>query len=302
MPIDHDDLTTDLGAIYRRLSEMVSRGEPGVLATVIRTHHSTPRHAGAKMIVHADATITGSIGGGRAEAVVIEESARVLADQTCRVIDLDLSAKLGVCGGSMEIFLEPVLQTTEFVVVGAGHIGRAMVQLGNALPFRFTVIDDREDWLAKLRQMSNVRPVMAGPTELTGQVAVTVGAAVLVASRNHDLDAAYVRALLELERDQNTEFAFLGVLGSRRKVKRLLDALREEGWNEERLSRLQMPVGLDLGAELPPEIALSILAEALAVIHERPPLTDENGRSLGLRFHRRRGEQTDAADPADGES
>ena len=135
------------GVVFRRLAAMVEAGEAGVLATVTRTSRSTPRHAGSKMIVHADGSVTGSVGGGAAEARVIREAQAVLMDGQCRNLQLDLAGDLGVCGGTMEVFLEAVLSAVPFWVIGAGHIGRALTELGWTLPFRFILVDDRPEFL-----------------------------------------------------------------------------------------------------------------------------------------------------------
>ncbi len=117
---------------------------------------------------------------------------------------------------------------------------------------------------------------------------VPVRGALLIASRNHELDGDYMEAVLEAERTAGREFAFLGALASRTKAAMLRKRFAGEDWRCERLARMQYPVGLDIGAETPSDIALSVLAEALAVIREVPQLMDEDGLPLGVRLHRRR--------------
>ena len=275
--------------IYQRLAEMSTGGQPGVLATVISTERSTPRHSGSKMIIHPDGSITGSIGGGKAEAVVMAEAARVLADGICRRLELDLAGQLGVCGGKMEVFLEPVLRATPFVVIGAGHVGRALEEMGRSLAFRFTLVDDRPEFLEPLETVPGLNTVAADPDHLGGQIAVEARAAVVIASRNHELDGRYLKVLLEAEAAAGLQFGFLGVLGSRSKAAKLRKSIAQQVPNlAPRLETIQMPVGLDVGSESPPEIALSILAEALAVLRGVDFLADESGSPLGLRLHRRR--------------
>jgi xanthine dehydrogenase accessory factor len=275
--------------IYQRLAEMSTGGQPGVLATVISAERSTPRHSGSKMIIHPDGSITGSIGGGKAEAVVMAEAARVLADGICRRLELDLAGQLGVCGGKMEVFLEPVLRATPFVVIGAGHVGRALVEMGRSLAFRFTLVDDRPEFLEPLETVPGLNTVAADPDHLGGQIAVDARAAVVIASRNHELDGRYLKVLLEAEAAAGLQFGFLGVLGSRSKAAKLRKSIAQQVPDlAPRLETIQMPVGLDVGSESPPEIALSILAEALAVLRGVDFLADESGSPLGLRLHRRR--------------
>jgi xanthine dehydrogenase accessory factor len=281
-------LSVGEGDIFRRLAEMVAQGQTGVLATVIRTRQSTPRQAGSKMIILPDGTVFGSVGGGAAEARVIEEAQRVFQDDRPRLLPLDLAGELGVCGGHMEVFLEPVGMADPFYVIGAGHVGRALVDMGRALPFRFTLIDDRPGLLADLTGLAEVRLLEASPDTLKSQLEVPRKGALLIASRNHELDGDYLEAVLEAEKMAGRQFPFLGGLASRTKAALLRRRFAKDDWSRERVARMQYPVGLDLGAETPAEIALSILAEALHVLRRVPPLVDESGLPLGVRLQRRR--------------
>ena len=279
--------------LYERLAKMAAAGQHGVLATVIQTKLSTPRNEGSKMIIHPDGSLTGSVGGGRAEAVVIAQAQEVLADGQCRRVDLDLAGELGVCGGHMEVFLEPVVRAVPFTVIGAGHVGRALVELGCNLSFRFTLVDDRPEFLEPVAGVSGLRTLLAGPQELEQSLTVDPRGAVLLASRTHDLDENYLKALLAAEFTAGQEFGFLGVLGSRTKASRLRKNLA--GISDDfarRMARVQMPVGLDIGSETPGEIALSVLAEAVAVLRGIPYLRDDQGRDLGLRLQRRRDQES----------
>jgi xanthine dehydrogenase accessory factor len=284
---DHS-LTADEGDIYRRLTEMVEQGQTGVLATVIRTRQSTPRHEGSKMIILPDGSVVGSVGGGAAEARVIDEARRVFQDGHPVCLQLDLAGDLGVCGGHMEIFLEPVTRADPFFVIGAGHVGRAMIEVGRKLPFRFILVDDRPGLLAGLSGLSGVRSVEAGPDNVFDSLEVPPRGALLIASRNHELDGDYLQAVLDAERATGREFVFLGALASRTKAAMLRKRFAADPWYRRRVARMQYPVGLDIGAETPAEIALSILAEALAVMRGVPAILDENGSPLGVRLHRRR--------------
>lgn len=282
-------LTTTDAELYRKLAEMAANGWPGVLATVIGAKHSTPRHAGSKMIVHADGSVTGSVGGGKAEAEVIREAQTVMGDGVCRTLQLDLRSRLGVCGGEMEVFLEPVIRSLPFVVIGAGHVGRAVVELGAALPLTFQVIDDRPGALAGLTDRPGVRSLECGPAELAAQLQVPARGGLLIVSRSHELDGDYLEAVFAAEREQGREFRFLGVLASRTKANKLRSRFAGDAALADRAARTQLPVGLDLAAETPAEIALSVLAEATAMLRDVEFLTDDRGEALGVRLHRRRG-------------
>jgi xanthine dehydrogenase accessory factor len=274
--------------VYRRLAAMVTAGEQGTLVTVIATRKSTPRHMGSKMIVFPDGRTLGSVGGGSAEARVIAAAREVLADGECRRLELDLAGDLGVCGGCLEVFLEPVLQSDPFWVIGAGHVGRALVDLGRTLSFRFVLVDDRPEVMASLPSDLPCQRLVCGPEELAAHLDVPRRGAMLMANRNADLDAAYLTTVLEAEKEAGREFAFLGGIASRTKAGMLRTKLKGGGADPERLQRMQLPVGVAVGCETPAEIALSVLAEALAVLREVPLLTDEEGNPLGLPLQRRR--------------
>ncbi|MBK9473511.1 MAG: XdhC family protein [bacterium] len=276
------------GDVLLELGAMVREQRAGVLATVVRTERSTPRQPGAKMIVHPDGRLTGSIGGGAAEAHVVACAGEVAAGGECRIVAIDLDGGHGVCGGRMEIFLEPVLRAVPFVLVGGGHVGRAMVEVGRTLPFRFLLVDDRADILEGLPDSAGVRTVACGPGALANHLAGVAGGAVLVASRGHAQDADYLEALLRAEPGLGRQFVFIGLLGSRVKTAITLKELEQRGVPAPALGRVRAPVGLDLGDETPAEIALAVLAEALAVVRGREFLKDEAGRELGVRLRSRR--------------
>ncbi len=270
--------TSRPGDVFRRLAHMVDHGEEGVLATVVVTQLSAPRHAGSKMIVHGDGTLTGTIGGGSAEALVAERAGAVLESGECEMVSIDLAGGHGVCGGSMEVFLEPVQRAAPFVVIGAGHVGQALITLGQTLSFRFTIVDDRPEFLATAALVSGVQTVLASPDELAELLAVPRRGAVLVCSRNHQLDAGYLEALLRMEMQSGRQFAFFGSLGSRAKAAKLRHVISEFGELAERMKQVRLPVGIEVGAETPAEIALSVLAEAQAVLRGVEPVTSPEGK------------------------
>ncbi len=280
--------------IYETLARMTAANEDGVLVTVVRTRLSTPRHEGSKMVVHPNGSVTGSVGGGRSEARVIEEAQLVFKDRRCRLLELDLAKGLGICGGQMEVFLEPILRSAPFVIIGAGHVGRALIEVGKALPFHFILIDDRPEFLEPWLGNAAVQTILAKPGDLAGKLVPSTQAALLLASRNHELDTAYLEAVLKVEIESDIRFPFLGVLGSRSKASRIDHRICGLGEAfAQRMKDIQMPVGLDIGAETPVEIALSIFAEAQAVLRHVQPLRDQKGKTIGIPLHRNRKSKTD---------
>ena len=288
--------------LYRVLAELTAAGEPAVLVTVIASRQSTPRHLGAKMIVHGDGAVTGSIGGGQAEALIVVEARQVLNDGGCRRLSYDLRGDLSACGGELEVFLEPVGSNQPFWLIGAGHVGRALLRLGRGLPFKFTVVDDRPEFLADLQGAATVT---AAPAELAAALgagaAITPSTLLLIASRSHKLDEAYLEAVFAAEAEAGCELPYLGVIGSRNKAAKLAARFGQRSELSERWQRVQIPVGLAIGAESPAEIALSILAEALAVSRRVPLVrTDEDGIA-GVYLHRRSPRSAGAQDEVEDE-
>jgi xanthine dehydrogenase accessory factor len=240
------------------------------------------------MILHSDGTVTGSVGGGAVEDHVRTAAAEVAANGRCRRIRLKLDGEAGVCGGEVEIFLEPISTTVPCWIIGAGHLGRALVDLGANLPFRYTVVDDRAEYL------DDLAPVVTcsdPPAHFGRSFLPTPRTVVLVASRNHELDGDYLEAIFQAEAKAGVQVAYLGVVGSRTKAKVLQKRFtaREE-WRQ-RYADVVIPVGLALGAETPHEIALSILAEVLASVRGSEWLTSAQGHPVGVPFMRNRPHQ-----------
>ncbi|MHB8080113.1 MAG: XdhC family protein [Candidatus Krumholzibacteriia bacterium] len=283
--------------LYALLADMTARGEAGAVATVIRTDRSAPRHEGSKLILRADGTLVGSVGGGALEALVISAAREAMADGRCRQLRFDLSGELSACGGEVEVFVEPLVDLPPCWILGAGHVGRAVARLGRDLPFNFTVVDDRADLLAGL---APARGLAARPADLATHLRPTARTLVLCATRGHLLDTEFLEALFALERETGVEAAWVGVMGSRTKAAQLRRRFTADPRQAERWSRVAVPVGLAIGAETPAELALSILAEMLAVTRGVPWLKDAAGRPLGV-FHQSR-RPLPAADGADSPS
>ena len=249
--------------LIRDLLDAVDRGEPVVLATVVETRRSVPRHPGSKMLVFADGRTSGTIGGGEMEARVRAEATEALAAGRPRLIRFELvdpaQGDPGVCGGEVSVYLEPYMPTPTVYVVGCGHVGSAVVELAHWLGFRVVASDDRPELVADdLLPLADAR--------LTGDLADAIAAEpihaethVVVLTRNMGLDLTLLPVLLE------TGARSVGVMGSARRWATTRSKLIEQGVDDERLERVLSPIGLELQAETPQEIAVSILAEIVAL-------------------------------------
>jgi xanthine dehydrogenase accessory factor len=235
------------------------------LATVVGRAGSAPQIVGAKLLMHEDSTVVGTVGGGALEASVLEACRACLREGRSRRVEHHLVRDLGMCcGGRMEIFVEYLQPEPRLVLIGAGHVAQALAPLAAAAGFRVTVCDDREALLAD-DAFSGATTACLDVDELDELDDLSARDYVLIVTRDHARDE---RALATLLRRPHR---YLGMIGSRRKVHTVLRRIeardRALGRPPADLSRLRAPVGLALGGRTPGEIAVSILAELVADRH-----------------------------------
>lgn len=245
---------------------MHREGAAGVIATVTDAGGSTPRGAGAKMIVYADGRTLGSVGGGAVEAATIERALELAGSSEPELLTFDLDEDTDMaCGGSMEIFLEPIAPAQGVLIVGGGHVGQAVAAAAKLAGFRVTVVDDRADVVSEERFPSADLRLVGGVELLDGRLKIGHDTFVVVVTRGHRYDAEWVRALADdLPR-------YVGMIGSEKKVRGTFERLTEAGISGAVLDSIYAPIGIDIGAETPAEIAVSIVAEMIAV---RQGITD----------------------------
>lgn len=246
-------------ALFAEIVRLNEVGSPSVLATVIDSQGSSPRKAGAKMLIRVDGSTLGSIGGGSVELEVIAAAQTVLRENAPRTLSVTLNERGGhICGGAMQIYLEPNALDPRLVIVGAGHIGSALAALAAFTGFHVTVIDERSDYACGQRLPAADAIVCAPPGEALAGVHIGPATAIVIATPGYVQDFVAVRAALK------TRAAHIGVIGSRRKRAALAATLAREGYGDEAMARVHLPVGLSIGAQTPREIALSIVAQLIA--------------------------------------
>lgn len=249
----------DDSALFAEIVRLNEAGRPSVLATVIGTRGSSPRKAGAKMLIRADGSIMGSIGGGGVEQQVIAAAQIALREGTARTANFTLSERSGhLCGGAMQIYLEPNALAPRLVIVGAGHIGSALAAIAGFAGFHVTVIDERSDYACAPRLPAADTIVCAPVGEALAGADIGPATAIVIATPGFEQDFAAVRAALK------TRAARIGVIGSQRKRAALTATLAREGYAEVAMARVHIPVGLSIGAQTPREIAVSIVAQLIA--------------------------------------
>ncbi|MCC7117341.1 MAG: XdhC family protein [Anaerolineales bacterium] len=250
-------------SIYQALAELEKNNQPAALCTVTKSQGSTPRHVGSKMLVYSDGTFIGTIGGGDMEHRVLDEAWMALSDGKARSLTYTLAdpkrGDPGVCGGTVEVFVEPILPTPTLVVIGGGHVGKAVVHLAKWLGFRVVVSDDRAEFCnpQAVPEADEYLPIEMG--KLAEKLTVTNQTYLVVTSRGSGVDAQGLPSLLK------SKAAYIGVIGSKKRWLTTVKALKEQGVADELIATVHSPMGLELQAETPEEIAMSIMAEVLLV-------------------------------------
>jgi xanthine dehydrogenase accessory factor len=242
--------------IYEEIARMARAGEAGALALVVDASGSSPRKAGAKMVVRGDGSILGTVGGGRVEAETIAAALEAIGAGVPRTLSFSLTEENGfVCGGSMRVYVEPLSAGPRLLVFGAGHVGRALAGAAAFAGFRVTVADERPEFAARELIPEAEETVVGDPAAVLSRIRADAGTFIVVATTDHRRDFDAVRAALR------TPVRYIGVVGSRRKRALLLETLAKEGVPPEELAKIAIPAGLPIGAETPAEIAVSIVAQ-----------------------------------------
>lgn len=247
--------------IYKALAEVEKNNECAALCTVVKSIGSTPRHVGSKMLVYPDKTFIGTVGGGDLEHRVLDEAWLSMNDGESRLLAYTMAdpsrGDPGVCGGTVEVFVEPILPPAMVVVIGAGHVGKAVVHLAKWLGFRVAVSDDRPEFCNPEATPGADSYYPVPMSELPDHLKINNRTYIVITSRGSNVDAQGLPGLLE------ANAAYVGVIGSQRRWLTTVKALKAKGLPEEKIARVHSPMGLELNAETPEEIAVSILAEIL---------------------------------------
>lgn len=251
-------------AVFAAVVRALERGDRAALVTIVATNGSTPQRVGAKMLVHEDGRTIGTIGGGCYESDACGKAREIIRTRRGRVVRYDLSDDLAaenglICGGQMEVFIEPLDPAPHLYVVGAGHVSQHLAHMAHTAGFRVHVVDDREKFASRDRFPDAIEIAAAHIPDWLRQTELPAAAFVVIVTRGHTYDLDALRAL------SGRDLRYVGMIGSRAKVARIITALTGEGVSAAWLAGVHMPIGLRIGAITPEEIAVSIVAELIAI-------------------------------------
>ncbi len=247
--------------IYEAISDVQREGDSAALCTVVQSQGSTPRHVGSKMLVFPDGRFIGSVGGGDLEHRVLDEAWMAIAEGKPRLLHYNMADPTrgdpGVCGGQVEVFVEPIIPGPAVVIIGGGHVGKAVAHLAKWLDFRVVVSDDRPEFCNKQAIPDADAFHICPMSELPSRMKINARCYLILTTRGTSVDVEGLPALIQAGP------AYIGVIGSRRRWAITVKELEARGIARDQLDRVHSPIGLELQAETPEEIAVSIMAEIL---------------------------------------
>ena len=249
--------------LFEEVIRLRREGKRGVLATIVHTNGSIPSFESSRMLVREDGSIVGTIGGGCVEAEVWAAAKDVLKAEAPRKMTFNLNNEASydnglICGGTLEVFVEPILPQPTLTIFGGGHISTALARVAHAAGFAVGVVDDREQF-ANQERFPMAENIYTTFESAFAELRPNASTYLVIVTRGHRDD------MRVLEWAVGTEARYVGMIGSKRKVLSVYQALEREGMPADKLERVHAPVGLEIGALTPEEIAISIAAELIAV-------------------------------------
>ena len=262
--MDHDLLLKAL--------EANKKGQSYAFATVIETTlKGTPRKSGAKMIVWQDGSLFGSIGGGRNEKAAKEECLKAIKLGKPSTVTYDYFGREGqsVCGGQMKVFIEPFRKLKHFVICGAGHIALPLSIVAKMLNFKVTVIDNRKEFANKKRFPHVDKIIVGVHAKELNQLRIDSDTCIMIVTQGNEFDFECLKAVIQ------SKAGYVGVISSKPKRVKFFNRLKEAGVSQKWFKRINIPAGIDIGAQTPEEIAVSICAELVAIQNKETIGTDK---------------------------
>lgn len=244
--------------IYKAIIEILQRGERASLATVVSRQGSAPALVGFKMLVFSGGEILGTVGGGSTEAEVRRIAKEVMIENSPQLVSFDLKND-SICGGNINVFIEPIAPSEKVYIFGAGHVGFYLSKMAAMTDFKVIVIDDREEYANHERFPEAYKIIVSNFEDAFNKLEIEDSSFIVIVTRGHTYDEQV------LEQACGTKARYIGMIGSKAKIQRLFSNLQQRGINEQKLAEIHAPIGLDIGSETPSEIAVSILAEMIQI-------------------------------------
>jgi xanthine dehydrogenase accessory factor len=252
---------SDADQVLRAAGEWLARGEKICLATIVRKSGSGPREVGAKMAISSEGKVAGTIGGGAAEQKIIEAAGQVIESGKPVMLEFDLSGEStdidAICGGNISVFMEVFGQPRRLIVIGAGHVGKAIAKVAAEVGFLVTLVDDREEFLRDVARAQSVSTVTATPEDLKSKLKIDSSSFIVICTRGHSLDRDWLGVVAAVRP------RYVGMLGSRHKATRIFDELRGRGISQQLLEKVHSPMGIEIEAVTPEEIAVSVVGQLI---------------------------------------
>lgn len=250
--------------IFDEIAKLKQAGRRGALATIVNVRGSIPSVMAAKMLVREDGSITGTIGGGCVESDVRKGAMEVMQNGKPRTFNFNLDQQPDddnglVCGGSLQVFVEPIVPAPRIYIFGAGHVGVAVYKIATIAGFETIVSDDRDQYANRERFPDAIQVHAGEMDEILSSLSPADSSYIVIVTRGHRHDLHVLRWALE------TPARYIGMIGSARKVLAIYQQLESEGVLPESFRRVFAPIGLDIQAATPEEIAVSIVAELIAI-------------------------------------
>jgi xanthine dehydrogenase accessory factor len=266
--VERSEVSVEIN-VLKHITDQMSGNRPVALVTVIEAAGSTPGKTGTMMAVLDGGTTVGTVGGGKLEGEIIKSARECLETGENRLLKFHLQDDekgIGMqCGGDVQVFVKVFQARQQLVLAGGGHISLSLYRLGLMMGFRITVVEDREEFANRERFPEADNLLVGDMGKLLEELPLGAGSYVVIVSRGHQMDELALRAVL------NRPIPYVGMIGSRTKIANTIKSLRDTGVDEETIQNIYMPVGLDLGGQKPEEIAVSIMAEILAVKYGTTP-------------------------------
>ncbi|MBS3815171.1 MAG: XdhC family protein [Hadesarchaea archaeon] len=261
--------------VFQKINELLSKGEKFAVATIVNVEGSSPRGAGAKMIIRENGDTFGSIGGDCAERAVVDEALNSIMNEESKTLNISLEEEeeggIGMkCGGEIEVSIEIVEPTPNIIIIGGGGIASKVAELGDKTGFSVKVIDP---FAEKTDFPNETQVIDKSVEEGLSKISINQNSYVVIITR-HKYDIPALKGVL------GKDAKYIGLMGSQDRVKSQFKELQEDGFSREELSRVHAPVGLEIGAETPEEIAVSIIAEIIKVRR----ISNDSGENLKISF------------------